>query len=88
MTNKHSIDFGYQNLANEIVRLAFVDYKKLLDHPPKTDDPAVIGRYKKSKRDLMNFFHSRWYKTLTNINPDYVLENINDVRIARSSMEY
>ena len=52
----------YQNLANAIVAVAADDYRD-----------ALTGGDKKLMASLEKFFHSAWYKTLTNVDPDALL---------------
>jgi len=53
----------YQNLANAIVAVAADDYRN-----------ALKDNNKKQIASLEKFFHSSWYKMLTNLNPDSLLD--------------
>ena len=64
---------GYQALANAIIIQAAKDYKRVLrvikKHP---GSQAAMDEAKKLER----FFHSRWYGVLTEVNPDYLIRQI------------
>ena len=64
---------GYQALANAIIIQAAKDYKRVLrvikKHP---GSQAAMDEAKKLER----FFHSRWYGVLTEVNPDYLMRQI------------
>lgn len=52
----------YQNLANAIVAVAADDYRD-----------ALKDSNKKLLTSLEKFFHSSWYRTLTNVDSDALL---------------
>lgn len=61
---------NYQNLANAVVIQAARDYRKAvmkLKKYPKNDDAL------RTKAELEEFFYSDWYSTLININPNYLI---------------
>ncbi len=64
---------GYQALANAIIEQAVKDYlaalKILRRHP---DSKAAMA----SAMEVEKFFHSRWYTTLTDIDPDYLIDRL------------
>lgn len=55
----------YQNLANAIVALAAADYRV-----------ALKENNERLKASLENFFHSNWYKTLTNLDGGSLIASI------------
>jgi len=63
----------YENLANAIIVQAAKDYLKALrilkKYPKYTD---ALAR----KKEIERFFHSEWYKHLTNINADYLISQL------------
>ena len=71
---------GYQALANAIIIQAAKDYKRVLrvikKHP---GSQAAMDEAKKLER----FFHSRWYGVLTEVNPDYLMRQIQRVGITK-----
>lgn len=73
MTNEED---GYQNLANAIVLQAVRDFRKCAK--------VVKRRGYGSKeavnemRSIVEFIKSSWFKTLTNIDPDYLLEKLKE----------
>lgn len=66
---------AYENLANAIIEKACDDYVRI----------GTSGLYdtfrKPSKIEITRFFHSQWFKELTNVNPDYLIRVL-DQRIA------
>ena len=64
---------AYQELANAIVAQAARDYLfilRLLKH-----HPANSEAWRKA-REYERFFHSDWYSTLTNVDPDYLVSRL------------
>lgn len=55
----------YQNLANAIVAVAADDYRLAM----RESNSQLIS-------SLEKFFHSGWYKMLTNLNPDTLLAHL------------
>jgi hypothetical protein len=79
----------YENLANAIIAQAARDYKeacraliRIRDRP--ADDPLRIkwerqrNKWERQRNSCLNFFHSEWYKKLTALDPDYVVEKLNN----------
>ena len=64
---------GYQALANAIIEQAAKDYR---------DAVRRLKRYQDSKAametamEVERFFHSDWYATLTDIDPDYLINRL------------
>lgn len=65
----------YENLANAIVLSAVRDYrmalKKLRKNPRNT---AAEGDKDSSER----FFRSKWFSTLTRVDPEYLIRRLNE----------
>ena len=60
---KKDDDDPYRNLANAIVAVAADDYRNALQN----DDDDLV-------KSLERFFYSDWYRLLTNLNPNILLE--------------
>lgn len=61
----------YEELANAIVLQAFKDYRKALF---KLVQEPEEWKHRSSKKKLERFFHSKWYRTLTNLNPAILMQ--------------
>ena len=64
---------GYQALANAIIEQAVKDYRaalKILRRHP--DSKAAMAE----AMEVEDFFHSGWYATLTDIDPDYLIDRL------------
>ena len=70
----------YQNLANAVVKQAAQDYFDLLAGftPPSRDSNI---------QELEKFFHSEWYRTLTDMNADYLMTRLKE-EAAKMALEY
>lgn len=76
---------GYVNLANAIVEQAAKDYlmyKKRLYILGDDDDPNEIRgeviRYRSKLNDVRKFFKSKWYKTLTDLNVEMLVRQLDE----------
>lgn len=58
---------GCQRLANEIIILAAKDYRKALKY-----------RWKKQIAEIESFFHSDWYKVLTDVDGEMILRGLKE----------
>ena len=67
------MDDPYMNLANAIVLQAVSDYRKALKQLKRNRkyEPALI-----TKRECERFFHSEWFRFLSSLDPDYLLQGI------------
>ena len=65
MTINH--DAGLENLANAIVTQAAKDYEKAL----RNNDESMIV-------DCERFFRSKWYRMMTNVNGEYLIEQLRE----------
>ena len=68
-----NVDYAecYEELANAIVLLAFKDYRKALF---KLVQEPEEWKHRSSKKKLERFFHSKWYRTLTDLNPEILMQ--------------
>lgn len=68
-----TIDTCYENLANAIVIVAAKDYRKVykrsLNRNKSKQTEAELA-------ELEAFFRSDWYKTLTSVNGEFLMERI------------
>jgi hypothetical protein len=67
------MDDPYKNLANAIIIQAATDYRKALcqlKRNPKYE-PAQI-----TKRECERFFHSEWFRFLTDADPEYLIKHL------------
>lgn len=63
----------YENLANLIILQAVTDYRKALKFLKKhKDDEDAL----ETKRDCEDFFQSEWFRLLSSLDPDYLLQGI------------
>jgi hypothetical protein len=63
----------YEDLANAIIVQAVKDYRKILQALEK-DPLNTQATY--CKRELEKFFHSKWYRTLTNLDGNVLLDKL------------
>ena len=61
----------YAELANAIVLQAFKDYRKALF---KLVQEPEEWKHRPSKKKLERFFHSKWYRTLTDLGPAILMQ--------------
>lgn len=61
----------YEELANAIVLQAFKDYRKALF---KLVQEPEEWKHRSSKKKLERFFHSKWYRTLTDLDPAILMQ--------------
>lgn len=60
----------YVELANAIVLQAFKDYRKALFK--MVQEPGE-WKHRSTKKKLERFFHSKWYRTLTNLDSEILI---------------
>ena len=73
----------YAELANAIVLQAFKDYRKALF---KMVQEPEEWKHRSAKKKLERFFHSKWYRTLTELDPEILMREARrqaDVSIER-----
>lgn len=64
---------GYQALANAIIEQAVKEYRAALKILRRhSDSKAAMA----SAMEVEKFFHSDWYATLTDIDPDYLIDRL------------
>ena len=64
-------DISFENLANAIIVQAVIDYSRVLNAMAKHPcDQYTQDCYK----ELESFFHSEYFQILSNIDPDYLIE--------------
>lgn len=68
------IEQAYQNLANAIVIQAADDYRNALDG--KTYDRYNHTTPERIIKECKRFFHSSWYRMLTKIDGDFLIEQL------------
>ena len=64
-------DRAYTDLANAIVTQAVYDYRRALN--------GISYNHKPPETIILNlekFFHSRWYRTLTKVDGDYLISKL------------
>ena len=68
-----NVDYAecYEELANAIVLQAFKDYWKALF---KIVQEPEEWKHRSSKKKLERFFHSKWYRTLTDLDPAILMQ--------------
>lgn len=68
-----NVDYAecYEELANAIVLQAFKDYRKALF---KLVQEPEEWKHRSSKKKLERFFHSKWYRTLTDLDPAILMQ--------------
>ena len=75
----HSIQTAYYDLANAIVFQAVTDYRKALNGVSynKKYPPEIIVT------KLEKFFRSSWYRTLTKVDGEYLIERIREETLGK-----
>lgn len=68
----HSIELAYHNLGNAIIVQAAKDYRGALDgktyHSNQTPSSII--------KEVERFFHSSWYRELTKLDGDFLIEQL------------
>ena len=67
---------AYENLANAIIIQAAKDYKKTYKKSLKRSE---CERTKQELAELERFFRSEWYRTLTSLDGELVMEKLRKV---------
>lgn len=73
MKAKLSIAECYENLGNAIIAQAAEDYRKANKRLAKFPDDA---KAEKKKDKLLDFFYSSWFRALTEIDPQYLIDRL------------
>ncbi|WP_075726642.1 hypothetical protein [Tissierella creatinophila] len=69
------MDRNYEDLANAIVVQAVKDYREALNKLKK--EPRSIGA-KVTKLEIEIFFRSSWYRELTTLDPEMLIEKLKE----------
>ena len=82
----------YENLANEIIVQAYKDYIEYYKHLKKVEaidtsqmDEKALKRYEKKLKkaqsavdDILDFFYSRWFGILSKVDPQIILNKLDE----------
>ena len=63
----------YQDLANAIILMAVKDYRDALK---KLKKRPFYGPAQDMKNEVERFFHSDWYRELTSVDGNFLIENL------------
>lgn len=79
VTIKEDVSYDpYEELGNAIVIQACHDYKKAYKQSLRRS--GIVGKADEELAELEEFFRSDWYKQLTEVDGEYLMERIrNDV---------
>ena len=64
---------GWEALANGIVEQAVKDYRAAIRRLKRYPDSKAAME---TAMEVERFFHSDWYATLTDIDPDYLIDRL------------
>ncbi len=64
-----------ENLASAIVLCAVQDYRKTLHTLARFPDRREVN---KEKSSILQFFRSGWYRTLTSIDPEFLIRKLDE----------
>ena len=67
------MDTSYENLANAIIIQAAKDYQKALRQLRRNPNYASAAY---TKHEVEQFFRSQWFHFLTNVDPEYLIEEL------------
>lgn len=70
---------GYHVLANAIIIQAVKDYKSAIQTLRKNPESK---KAMKEALELEEFFHSGWYRTLTGVDAEYLLDRLRKEAVA------
>ena len=81
-----NVDYAecYVELANAIVLQAFKDYRKALF---KMVQEPEEWKHRSAKKKLERFFQSKWYRTLTDLDPEILMREAERQADARERAE-
>ena len=65
---------GYDQLASAIVQQACLDYAELAERLYFHNDLTLLNRDKVSLNEIKDFFHSDWFRTLSDLDGDELLK--------------
>jgi len=64
-----------ENLASAIILCAVQDYRKTLRTLARFPDRREVS---KEKSSILEFFRSGWYRTLTSIDPEFLIRKLDE----------
>ena len=75
VTIKEEVSYDpYEEIANAIVIQACNDYKK--SYKQSLRRSGIVGEADEELAELEEFFRSEWYKKLTDVDGEYLMERI------------
>lgn len=74
--NRKSIDEIYENLANAIILQAIMDYRII--KRKRTKNTLFDFNNKKEKEEIKQFFRSDWFTALTEIDPERLINRLDN----------
>lgn len=78
----HKLDSTYYDgrwheLANAVILAAVEEYRIAMRKKLRTDNQTLIDTCEAIIEEVVNFFYSDWFSTLTNADPDMILDELN-----------
>ena len=70
MCNEDGTD-PYENIANAVILQACIDYKRVYGNFLRNGDASGFN-------ELEKFFHSNWYKKLTDLDGEYLIRRLRE----------
>lgn len=67
----------WEDLANGIIKQATDEYKKALERIKKTDHYGWKLNAAQEIHSLNRWFRGEWFSMLTQVDPEYIIENLN-----------
>lgn len=89
MESDHSEGYdhkGCENLANAIIEASARDYiavKRNINYPPRNFKPADINNAVSMANTLLRFFRSDCYSRLTNLDPEYLIKEMDKKALSK-----
>ena len=70
MCNEEGTD-PYENIANAVILQACIDYRRVYGNYLRDGDASKLN-------ELERFFHSNWYKKLTDLDGEYLMRRLRE----------
>lgn len=70
-------DGGWHELANAVILAAVDDYRTAMRKKLRTDNQTLIDTCEAIIEEVVSFFYSDWFSTLTNADPGMILDGLN-----------
>ena len=70
MCNEDGTD-PYENIANAVILQACIDYRRVYGNFLRNGDASGLN-------ELETFFHSNWYKKLTDLDGEYLIRRLRE----------